>query len=431
MNNVVGVIFPGQGSQYVGMGKALAQRYPAAHQTFEEASDVLGWDIQRLCGNGDLASLTETANAQPAILTHSVAAYRLLMEEGLCSPSIGGGHSLGEFSALTCSGVIAFADAVRLVRRRGEFMQAAARLESGGMAAVSGIPEEQLEKLLLQASEPDSIVVLAGINSPNQRVVSGHHAALLRLEKLLSGLTIRFTPLNVGAAFHSPCMNEAAELLREELEACVFHAPKWPVLSNVTGKVHDGESSSLIRLLTLQLTEPVRWLDCMEAMQSAGVTQVVEAGPGTVLTRLWKSFAPSIEVWSADNIQELDKHLGKQLSEPESQQPLSDKGLAAFLPRCLGIAAGTRNHNTDPEGYRIGVLEPYREVEAIASELRASGSIPTVEQLRTGWNMLQSMFQAKGTEPEEREIRLSRLMSETGTSPYFANSESNKGGEAL
>ncbi|MFC5471056.1 ACP S-malonyltransferase [Cohnella suwonensis] len=423
----VGLLFPGQGSQYAGMGKSLAERYPVARETFEEASDALGWNVLRLCADGDLAELTETENAQPAILTHSVAAFRVLTEEGAIRPAIGAGHSLGEFSALACSGAIAFADAVKLVRKRGEFMQAAARSGSGGMAAVGGISGERLEKLLLQASEADSIVVLAGINSPDQRTVSGHRDALGRLEKLLSDTDadasadspVRFTPLNVSAAFHSPCMEEASERLREQLEACVFQAPRWPVLSNVTGRPHDGDPGSLIRLLTAQMTEPVRWLSCMETMLAFGADQTVETGPGRVLTRLWKSFAPNADAWPADDSTELANRLGRRLGLSEPTRGSA----AAFLPRCLGIAAATRNRNADPDAYRRGVLEPYREVEKLAR----TGSVPTEDELRLGWDMLQSVFDTKGTEPEERLFRLSGLIEETGTSHLFTF---NKGGVA-
>lgn len=413
-----GMLFPGQGSQIVGMGVTLAERHAIARRTFEEASETLGWDVMKLCAEGDSERLTETANAQPAILTHSVAAYRVLSAEWGVSPTLGAGHSLGEFSALACSGVLTFSDAVKLVRKRGEFMQAAARNMNGAMAAVSGISDERLEELLLQASIGDSIIVLAGINSTAQRVVSGDRAALDRLTLLLSDLSVRVTPLNVGAAFHSPYMEDASERLREQLEQCQFHAPEWPVLSNVTGLPHDGRPESLVQLLTRQLTEPVRWLSCMEEVLVTGIDRVIECGPGSVLTRLWKSFAPETKTAYSDDMQGLTALMGNHRMA----------GYSDFLPRCLGIAAATRNNRDDPDAYRIGVLEPYREVEKLAREQAEAGSLPTEEQLHKGWSMLQSMFDTKGTEPAERTARLVRLLEQTGTSHLFRVSESIYGG---
>ncbi|MBW5449440.1 ACP S-malonyltransferase [Cohnella sp. CFH 77786] len=415
------LLFPGQGSQYVGMGRALAERYSAARRTFEEAGDALGWDVLRLCAEGDMAELTRTENAQPAILTHSVAAYRAWTEDETAAPvepAVCAGHSLGEFSALACSGALGFADAVRLVRARGEFMQEAARRRPGGMAAVGGIGGERLEELLAQASDDRSVAVLAGINSPEQRVVSGHRDALLRLEKLLSGERARFTFLNVGAAFHSPLMEEASERFRERLEACAFHVPRRPVLSGVTGQLHTGGRSEFIRLLALQLTQPVRWLDCMETMRDLGVGRAFELGPGRVLTRLWQSFAPLTDARASDDGLKENPHEAPRPSA--SVRPVPVSGQTSFLSRCLGIAAATRNRGfADPESYRIGVIEPYREVEALAREIERKGASPTEEQLRRGWDMLLSQFETKRTDPDERRLRLSRLLEETGTSHLF------------
>ncbi|USB33501.1 ACP S-malonyltransferase [Paenibacillus sp. YPG26] len=507
--NGFAMMFPGQGSQYVGMAKGVSARSRAARLTFEEAGDALGWDVQHLCNEGDLTRLTQTDNAQPAILTCSVAAYRAWIELGGPEPLVGAGHSLGEFSALACSGALGFADAVKLVRERGGLMQEASRTSPGGMAAIGGIgiSDEQLEEALARASEPQSIVVIAGINSQEQRVVSGHPDALLRLKQILAKLdpSARFIPLQVSAAFHSPLMGEAAERFRERLESCRFHTPKWPVLSNVTGQPHESVHESYIRLLASQLTEPVRWAACMDAIRSFGVRQAAELGPGRVLTGLLRSYAPDLTVWSSDDepgrlplasALPSQEHLpgakpqgntgaaasksgsGVQdhaVTRPEAEgtepvlsaqrredsgatgpalsgQRREDSGAtgpalsgqrredgratgpaisaqrregspasgpALFLPRCLGIAVATPNGCAELEAYRLGVLEPYRKVEALVQELRRTGLKPTEEQLHLGWEMLLSQFDTKGTNFEERRLRLSRLLEETGTSHLF------------
>lgn len=410
----VGWLFPGQGSQYPGMGKALADRYAAGRRAFEEASEALGWDVLKLCEEGPASELTDTRNAQPAILTYGVAAYRAWSEEGGASPSAGAGHSLGEFTALACSGTLALADAVKLVRSRGELMQEAAKERPGGMAAISGLPDDRLESLLRQASEERSEVVLAGINSRNQRVVSGDRDALRRLEDLLSGQSVRLTPLNVSGAFHSPCMESAAARFREVLEACVFRKSDWPVISNVTGRPHDDNPENRIRLLVSQLTEPVRWLACMETMVSHGATRLIEAGPGRVLSRMWESFEPAIRVRSIDD--GVESAVGFIATEAEDETHTQRSDYSGFLPRCLAIAVATRNRCTDETAYRSGVIEPYREVEKLARQMKESGRGPTEDELRLGLKMLYGVFATKGTDPEERTYRLERLLEETGAS---------------
>ncbi|MFC4306453.1 ACP S-malonyltransferase [Cohnella boryungensis] len=425
----IGLLFPGQGSQYVGMAKALTDRYAVARRTFEEAADYLGLDVLRLCLEGDKAALTSTANAQPAILTHSVAAYRVWLETHEAIPAVGGGHSLGEFSALACSGALAFEDAVRLVRHRGELMQAAARADDGGMAAITGLTDERLEQLLQDIRSNGTVLVVAGINSAQQRVVSGHRKALDELARRIDGITARLTPLNVAAAFHSPCMADAAAQLKIRLEAMVYHAPSWPVLSNVTGRLHDGngDRGSIIERLTLQMIEPVQWVACMETMQALGVERTVELGPGSVLTRLWKSFRPGTDSSYSDDPQ-LFSQTDKTEAPASKQQ--GDARLADFLPRCLGIAVSTRNNRSESEAYRLGVLEPYKAVERQAAASRERGELPTEEQLRQGWDMLLSVFETKGTEPEERKLRLTALIHETGTEHLFTVPNPNDGGVA-
>ena len=428
----VGLLFPGQGSQYVGMAKTLTERHAAARRTFEEAGDCLGWDVLRLCLEGDIAALTATANAQPAILTHSVAAYRAWTELYGERPAVGGGHSLGEFSALACSGVLSFADAVRLVRHRGELMQAATGTADGGMAAISGIDDDRLERLLEEIRSEGAVLVVAGVNSAHQRVVSGHRTALERLARRIEGLPAKYTPLNVGAAFHSPFMADAAAQFRVRLEDCVYGVPSWPVLSNVTGTPHasEGGAASLIERLTLQMTRPVQWVACMETMRACGVKRTVELGPGSVLTRLWQSFRPNGAAEYSDDPRLLAQS-GAAGIPGTAQTSREGVGLADFLPRCLGIAVATRNNRTDAEAYRTGVLEPYRAVERLVAAIRESDEPPSEDQLRQGWDMLLSVFETKGTEASERRMRLTTLIKETGTDKLFAVPKPNEGGVAL
>jgi [acyl-carrier-protein] S-malonyltransferase len=283
----LGLLFPGQGAQHVGMGKDLAERFDVVRETFATADEALGFPLSELCWNGPETELTQTKNAQPAILVHSVAVWRLVHAR-LPEVALAAGHSLGEFSAYVAAGTLDFADAVRLVRLRGELMFEAGQKRPGTMAAVIGADDEVIERACREASSADSVVVPANFNAPGQVVISGDAAAVERAGELLKGAGAkRVLPLNVSGAFHSPLMQEAEAGLKERIASLSLGAPAFPVVSNVTAQpVSDPAESA--RLLVEQLTSPVRWVASMQTMLGAGVTRFAELGPGSVLSGLLK-----------------------------------------------------------------------------------------------------------------------------------------------
>lgn len=287
MEERIGLLFPGQGSQAVGMGKELAERYPEAREAFEEADDALGFSLSRLCWEGPEDELTRTRNAQPALLVHSAAAWRVLRKAGV-EPVVAAGHSLGEFSAYMAAGSLGFADAVRTVRLRGELMYEFGQARPGTMAAVLGLDDDVVEGVCSEASAGDSVVVAANFNSPGQVVVSGDVDAVERASALLvSAGAKKVTGLNVSGAFHSPLMAPAEEGLRDHLDGVDFGAPAFPVISNVTASpVTDPAEAKL--LLVQQLTSTVRWTDSVRTMLQLGVTRFLEVGSGKVLTGMLK-----------------------------------------------------------------------------------------------------------------------------------------------
>jgi len=287
MEERIGLLFPGQGSQAVGMGKELAERYPEAREAFEEADDALGFSLSRLCWEGPEDELTRTRNAQPALLVHSAAAWRVLKKAGV-EPVVAAGHSLGEFSAYMAAGSLGFADAVRTVRLRGELMYEFGQARPGTMAAVLGLDDDVVVGVCNEASAGDSVVVAANFNSPGQVVVSGDVDAVERASALLvSAGAKKVTGLNVSGAFHSPLMAPAEEGLRAHLDGVGFGAPAFPVISNVTASpVTDPAEAKL--LLVQQLTSTVRWTDSVRTMLQLGVTRFLEVGPGKVLTGMLK-----------------------------------------------------------------------------------------------------------------------------------------------
>ncbi|HEX7238629.1 MAG TPA: ACP S-malonyltransferase [Longimicrobiaceae bacterium] len=288
----IGLLFPGQGSQAVGMGRELAERFPEARATFEEADEALGFALSRLCWEGPDEELTLTRNAQPALLAHSAAVWRVLAANGV-EAVCAAGHSLGEFSAYFAAGSLDFADALRTVRRRGELMFEAGQARPGTMAAVLGLDDAVVEGVCTEASGEEGVVVPANFNSPGQVVVSGDVAAVERAGALLvSAGAKKVTGLNVSGAFHSPLMAPAEDGLQAQLDGIAFRDPAFAVVSNVTASPV-GEAAEARLLLVRQLTSAVRWTDSVRTMLQLGATRFLEVGPGKVLTGMLKRIDPA------------------------------------------------------------------------------------------------------------------------------------------
>jgi len=279
------MLFPGQGSQFVGMGRELAAAFPEARGVFLEADEILGFSLSRLMWEGPEDELTLTRNAQPALLVHSVAAFRVL-EPRLGDAAFAAGHSLGEFSAHVAAGTLTFADALAAVRRRGELMYDTGVARPGAMAAVLGLEDGQVEEACRGVST--GVCVPANFNAPGQVVVSGDAQGVAAGSEALSAAGAKkVIPLNVSGAFHSPLMEPAEDGLRAHLAGVSFADPRIPVYSNVTaGPVTSGETAR--ELLVSQLTSPVRWSASIQAMVDAGAERFVELGAGSVLCGLNK-----------------------------------------------------------------------------------------------------------------------------------------------
>jgi [acyl-carrier-protein] S-malonyltransferase len=303
---------PGQGAQKVGMGKDLAERFPAARDTFQAIDDALGVALSQLMFNGPEDELTATHNAQPAILAHSVAVFAAL--GAAVTGAIGAaGHSLGEYSAYVTARALDAPDAAKLVRRRGELMNKAGEDRPGMMAAVLGLATADVEAACREASRQGSVAVAANINAPDQTVISGDPDAVARAgEGCKTRGAKRVVPLKVSGAFHSPLMAPAANHLRIALERAPFQEPAFPVIANATAEAV-RDTGRARRLLADQLTAPVRWVECMQhAARLAGEgveVRFVEIGPGTVLAGLLKRIVPGANVVSLGTAGEVTKFL--------------------------------------------------------------------------------------------------------------------------
>ena len=301
-------LFPGQGAQKPGMGRALAEAFPASREVFERADAALGSPLSKLCWEGPERELGLTANTQPAVLVTSLAALAALRGSGV-APEFVAGHSLGEYSALVAAGVLELEDAVVAVRRRGEYMQEAVPVGVGAMAAVLRLPLEAIEEACRKSARAGEIVTPANINSPQQVVIAGHAAAVARASEACAAAGARrVVALPVSAPFHCELMAPARDRLEADLAAVCFREPLLPVMTNVDAQAArsgDACRDALVR----QVASPVRWLESMRALESHGVDRVIELGPGATLAGLMRQIAPAVQRHAIEDPASLDRAL--------------------------------------------------------------------------------------------------------------------------
>ncbi|NUU65420.1 ACP S-malonyltransferase [Enterobacteriaceae bacterium BIT-l23] len=303
-------VFPGQGSQTVGMLSAMAADYPEIEATFREASDALGYDLWKLTQEGPAEELNKTWQTQPALLTASVALWRVWQKQGGKTPALMAGHSLGEYSALVCAGVIAFADAVRLVELRGKLMQEAVPEGTGAMAAIIGLDDDAIAKACEEAAQ-GQVVSPVNYNSPGQVVIAGHKEAVERAGVACKAAGAkRALPLPVSVPSHCALMKPAAEKMALELTKIAFSAPEVPIVNNVDVKC-ETTPEAIRDALVRQLYSPVQWTKSVEFMAAQGVSQLYEVGPGKVLTGLTKRIVDTLTASAINEPQALSAALAQ------------------------------------------------------------------------------------------------------------------------
>ncbi len=296
------IVFTGQGSQKVGMGKDIYEAQVSIRNFFEKAHERLGYDLKKLCFEGPESELTLTQNAQPAILTVSIALWSLFQERWTQPIAFTAGHSLGEYTALVASNVLRFEDAVLLVHKRGVWMQEAVPQGVGAMFAVLGLPDETVKEVCESISQPNALVVPANFNAPGQVVIAGHKPAVQTAGQKLKELGGKIIPLKVSAPFHTPLMKPAEDKMAKLLDTVEWNDPVIPWISNVTAEfVISGQKAR--DLMKKQITSPVLWSRIVKKMKEEGVTHIIEIGPGKVLTGLIRRIDSSIKTFAITSLQ--------------------------------------------------------------------------------------------------------------------------------
>jgi [acyl-carrier-protein] S-malonyltransferase len=401
----IAALFSGQGSQYIGMGKELYDNFSVAKETFEEASEILGIDIKKLCFYGSLEELSRTKNTQPALLTTSVAQFRVYMEEIGLKVSYFAGHSIGEYSALVCSEAISFKDALRLVRARGRLMEEASGSYDGSMAVIRGIDEVTIEEECKKFAK-DNIIGISNYNGDQDVVISGNCHIVDKIREKFRKQGAVDIKLNVNGAFHSLMMEEAAEKLKAELEKYIFSTPKARVLSNVTAVPYES-TATIADLLFKQIKSPVKWTQIMRCLDSSGVDTCIEFGTKATLRNLAKVNMNNVVAYSYDRKEDINNLKDMYLKN------------CTLVSRSLGIAIATKNYNENNNAFKSGVIEPYKKIQELQFKLEQEGKKPNFEQMNEAINMLKSVFSAKMISKEEQIERFEEILEETNSKQYF------------
>jgi [acyl-carrier-protein] S-malonyltransferase len=410
------LLFPGSGSQYVGMGKKLYSEYEIVRRIIEEANDTLGMDLGRLCFEGSVIKLNRTENILTSVLTVSVAMFNVYMQNFDTPPYCLAGHSLGEYSALCCSGAISFADALMIVKKRAELAEKARKQENGAMTVLKSISPETVKKICMEVANGDISISIACFNSPTQVIVSGSERLILTVEKEGLKRGAEIVPFIGSPPYHSPLMTGILGELEEELSKYTWKDMRYPIISNVTAQPYQAKDK-IIEQLLLQMHKPVLWQQTMDYLQNqCGIDVIVEVGPQSVLKELAKENNSSFMAFSMDDAEDYKKlenilKITKGKATTDVCEHTSDKRLKA-IKMCLGIAASTKNNNPDHSAHADFVYA-YNVINDMKGSLDKRRADPSDEQVLEALEMLKIIFSSRQTPLHEQQSRCKYLLEKT------------------
>ena len=409
------LLLPGQGSQYVGMGKKLYDRYSFIQGIYEEANEILGINIRDLCFYGDITELTQTVNTQPAIFLTEIAAYNILIHEFEEKPKYIAGHSVGELAALTCSGAIRFEDAIKIVKKRGELMGRAVLDKKGSMAAVIGVEVDELQYICDKINDEHNNLVIANYNSYNEIVISGYDISVNMAIEMLKKVNARTILLNVSGAFHSPLMEYTVNEFGEELNKYQFKELDIRVISNVDALPYQDKIDIKTKLLD-QMVKPVKWIQTIEYIVNKGVDHVIDLGPSTIMKKLADSSGLKLKsfafVEDQDKIREyFNQNTGNECKENNYE--------CTVVTKCLAMTVCTKNNNYNISGYEEGVNKSYREIQRIQENNELENRKPTRDECIQSLKRLKKVFITKKIPIEEQVDRFNEIFVMTKTVGKF------------
>lgn len=413
----IALLFPGQGTQYVGMAKSLFDQYAVARQAFEEASDALGFSLDKLCFEGSMGELSRTENAQVAILTSSFASYQVYMEEIGIKPVFGAGHSLGEYSALTCSGAISFKDALNIVYKRGKIAHKIIEEGTCAMTIIDDVDANAIEEYCQRISEEGNYVSISCYNAPNQVAISGHLDAVQQVEDYAFDLEAKVTPLFGSAPFHCIQMKSLAEDLRKIMQDYEFFNFQWPVISNVTALPYSN-LSEIVSNLEMHMIKPVQWQKIIGYLEKSEVSITIEMGSKSVLSRLVELNSDKITPYCFDQ-----KSTRQKITDFFSKANGKSKVAPTVVTMCLAVAAATPNLNTNTNEFKEIAQKAYKKIGEIQNVLDQTNKEPSFGQMEECLKNLILILKTKKVPLEERNEWIKKIIDETNTQEAFQNFE--------
>jgi len=402
-------LFPGQGSQHMGMGKTIYDNHIDVRRIFQEASEILQYDLAQKCFKSSLSELNKVELMLPAIFTVSYAYYVVLTKEMDIIPIWGAGHSLGEYTALCCNGQIPFSDALKLILFRCQLGKEIALREKGTMSIIENVDPIQIGKICEDISTDTSFVSVSCFNAPRQVAVSGNMEAVLEVERRAIKMGGTNMPLINGIPFHCSLFDTSLDALREKLEVINFGQAKWPVAANVTSSFFDG-SENVIDNLCMQLKCPVQWIGIMNLVANTqDVECLIEIGPQSILSNLARYNGISLPIYSISQKTEYAKlmlNVNNVMKKPFKP---------TVVTKCLGAAVSTPNKNWDNQQYQENVVKPFERIRALQQSLENNMEDPTVEDMKQALQMLYGVFRTKGTPENEQANKFAAILEATQT----------------
>lgn len=400
----IALIFPGQGSQYIGMGKQIFDQHEQTRKIFEEANEVLNFDLTGMCFEGSILELSRPENMFPAIVMVSVATFVLYQKLIGIPPKLCAGHSLGEYSALVCSGAVSFADALKIVRKRGFLASEVSDSQESCMTVVEGMDKYILEEICQKASNSEDQAVISCYNSIDQFVIAGNSNAVWKTENAIMEMGGTITPVLTSAPFHSFLMSETSQKLREELSKYEFKNPQIPVVSNVNAMPY--QDSQAVEMLVKQMVSPVLWKDTMDYFRMQRINVIIEMGPQNVLRNLARNNIRTVRAYSFSNTEDRNELINYVFSEREQQFKVVEE--------CMKVAASLPNSNWNNKEYSEKVAKPYKLIEKIRFSLIEESRKATKQETKEVLILLKEIMDAKRISAEEQCKAYKEILTNSG-----------------